>query len=318
MPEPTLEEQLGELWAAGDRVSCLQLLRGAELALPVTEAAAEGREPAAWATVAGPDRTWVLAFTSVEAMVEATGGAATRARVLGFAELAAGWPDPRWGLAVDPGRRTPFSLESGALARLAAPTLVEDRLREPDTLPTLVQRPISADELFELINTRSGRVSGYVHNLHDAAHLSTPEALLGAVGLRDRAGELLAEDGTLLVLRWPVLEPEAHRTPLGGTDDERRDAVGGWVVEEEPFTGLGFTADVDSLVREYRVHGLLLPHAAEVWEMAPDGTERRRAQWDGDAGRWLWAVRVDPDAAPEGPTPDGPAPDGTAPEGGAP
>lgn len=295
MPARTLEEQLAALSAAGDRVSCLQLLRGAELALPITEAAAEGREPPAWATVPGPDRTWVLAFTSVEAMVEATGGAATRARVLGFAELAAGWPDPRWGLAVDPGRPTPFALESGALARLAAPTLVEDRLREPGTLPTLVQQPISADELLELVSARSGRVSGYVHNLHDAAHLGTPAALLRAVGLGDRAGELVAGDGTLLVLRWPVLEPESHRTPLGGTDDERRDAVGGWVVEEEPFVGLGFTADVDSLVREYRVHGLLLPHGAEVWEMAPDGSERRRARWDGDNGRWLWAVRVDQD-----------------------
>jgi hypothetical protein len=218
--------------------------------------------------------------------------------VLSFAELAAGWPDPRWGLAIDAGRPTPFFLESGTVARLAAPTLVEDRLREPDTLPPLVQQPITPDELFELISAAAGRVSGYVHHLHDAAHLSTPTALLDAVGLAGRSDELLADDGTLLVLRWPVLEPELYRTPLGGTDDERRDAVHGWVVEEEPFPGTGFVPVVDSVIREYRVHGVLLPHGAEVWEMAPDGGERRRARWDGDTGRWLWAVRVAPgDAA---------------------
>ena len=292
MPAVTLEQQLAALSAAGDQVTCLQLLRGAEFALPITEAAAEGRELPAWTTAPGPDRTWLLAYTSVEAMTGASRGAVTRARVLGFAELAAGWPDPRWGLAVDAGRPTPFFLESGTVARLAAPTLVEDRLREPDALPPLVQQPLTADELLELISTAGSRVSGYVHNLHDAAHLSTPAALLDAVGLVDRTDELLAPDGTLLVLRWPVLEPELYRTPLGGTDEERRDAVHGWVVEEEPFTGTGFVPHPDSVVREYRVHGVLLPHGAEVWELAPDGGERRRARWDADAGRWLWAVRV--------------------------
>jgi len=292
VPEPGLEDAVAALTAAGDRAGCLQLLRGAELALPISEAAAEGREPPAWATAPGPDRTWLLAYTSVEAMTAASGGAVTRARVLSFAELAAGWPDPRWGLAVDAGRPTPLFLESGAVARLAAPTLVEDRLREPGTLPPLVQLPISTDELFELITSSGGRVSGYVHNLQDAGHLSTPAALLDALGQADRAAELVGEDGALLVLRWPVLEPELYRTPHGGTDEERRDAVGGWVVEEAPFPGLGFVPNPDSVIREYRVHGVVLPHGAEVWEMAPDGGERRRARWDADTGRWLWAVRV--------------------------
>jgi hypothetical protein len=289
----SLEQQLAELTAAGDRVGCLQLLRGAELALPISAAAAAGQEPPAWATTQGPDRTWLLAFTSVEAMQAASGGAATHARVLSLAELAAGWPDPRWGLAVDPGRPTPFFLEAGTVARLAAPTLVEDRSREPGTLPALVQKPISADELFDLVTEERTRVSGYVHNQLDAGHLATPRALLEGAGLADRADELLTEEGSVLVLRWPVLDPEVYRTPLGGVDEESRDAVAGWVVEEPPFRGTGFTAAVDQAVREYRVHGALLPHGAEVWELGADGSERCRARLDADRGRWLWAVRAD-------------------------
>ncbi len=66
-----------------------------------------------------------------------------------------------------------------------------------------------------------------------------------------------------------------------------RDAVADWVVEEPPFVGLGFTPDPDSVVREYRVSGVELPHGAEVWELDDDGAEHRRAVLDGDVRAWV-------------------------------
>ncbi|SDF97609.1 SseB family protein [Klenkia brasiliensis] len=274
---------------AGDTAACLALLRTAELALPLSPGAAAGTEPPAWPTAVADGRTWLLAYTSVDRMGELTGGQVRHCRAVTFTELAAGWPDTRWGLAVDPGAAHPFLLESGTVARLAAPTLVEDALAEPDRLPPVVQQVLSPAEVAGRLADGDGRVSGYVQHARDTAHVGAPTALLDAVGRAHEADELLSGTGSVTVLRWAVVGRELYRTPLGGTDDERCAAVAGWVVEEPPFTGTGF-ASPDSLVREYRVQGLLLPHGAQLLELEPDGTERRRALWDGLRETWVLVV----------------------------
>lgn len=272
--------------AAGDTAGCLALLRTAELALPITAAAHAGTEPAAWPTAEAEGRTWVLSFTSVARMHELTGGEATHCRAVSFPELAAGWPDTRWGLAVDAGAEHPFFLESGTVARLAAPTLVQDAEVEPDRLPPVVQQVLSPADVADRLGADEGRVSGYVHHARDTAHLGAPTAVLDAVGRGHETDDLLSGTGSITLLRWAVVGRELYRTPLGGTDEERRDAVAGWVVEEPPFTGTGF-ASPDSVVREYRVQGLPLPHGAQMFELEPDGTERRRAVWDGLRETWV-------------------------------
>ena len=46
--------------------------------------------------------------------------------------------------------------------------------------------------------------------------------------------------------------------------------MGGWVVEEPPFSGLGLGRNVDRVVREYKVDGVGLPHGARaVGDRAP-------------------------------------------------
>ena len=274
---------------AGDTARCLALLRSGDLALPITPAAAAGDEPAAWATAQAQGVTWVLAYSSVERMQQCTRGEATHARVAPFLELAAGWPDTRFGLAVDAGAEHPFFLESGTVARLAAPTLAEDRAADPDALPAVVQQLLRPADVPVLLAASQARVSGYVHHASDVAHLGAPTALVDAVGRAAEEDELLSDTGSVTVLRWAVVGPELVRTPLGGVDEERRDAVAGWVVEEEPFTGTGW-AQPDSLVREYRVQGLLLPHGAELWELHPSGAQQARAVWDGV--REVWSLVV--------------------------
>ncbi|GAA2208137.1 hypothetical protein GCM10009850_035950 [Nonomuraea monospora] len=282
-PAGPFEERL---WAAhrdGRQALCLSLLRETELALPITAAAAEGTEAPAWATAAADGRTWLLAFTSVEAMRLASGGAATHCRVATLTELAAGWPDPRWGLAVNPGLRVSFLLEPGTVARLAVPTLVQDLRLAPGSGVPVVQKLLAAGDIPELLMTAEPRVSGYCHHALDVSHIATPAVLAAALG----GPGLLTGSGSLNILRWRPVGLELYRTPYGGTDEQGRDAVAGWVVEEPPFFGMGLAPSVDNVIREYKVNGVGLPHGAEIWELTHEGTEQRRAIYHGDLRRWL-------------------------------
>lgn len=288
LPVTPFEEQL---WAAhrdGHVALCLSLLRGADLALPISAAAAAGQETPAWATAAGPGRTWLLAYTSVEAMRLATGGTATHCRITSMTELAAGWPEPRWGLAVNAGLPVSFQLEPGTVARLAVPTLTQDLLLEPGSGVPVVQKLLATGELPDLLAASEPRVSGYCHHALDVSHIATPAVLAAALGRPD----LLSASGSLNILRWRPVGLGLYRTPYGGTDEEGRDAVAGWVVEEPPFVGMGLVPSPDNVIREYKVYGVGLPHGAEIWELTLAGTEHRRAVYHGDLRRWLLIGRA--------------------------
>ncbi|MEV4172961.1 SseB family protein [Nonomuraea sp. NPDC049709] len=282
-PAGPFEERLWAAYRDGQRALCLSLLREADLALPITAAAAEGREAPAWATAADAGRTWVLAYTSVEAMRLSTGGAATHCRVGSMAELAAGWPDPRWGLAVNPGLPVAFMLEPGTLARLAVPTMAQDLLLEPGSGVPVVQKLLAPGDIPGLLAAAEPRVSGYCHHALDVSHIATPAVLAAALGRPD----LLTGSGSLNILRWRPVGLGLYRTPYGGTDEEGRAAVAGWVVEEPPFVGMGLVPSVDNVIREYKVYGVGLPHGSEIWELTVEGTEHRKAIYHGDLRRWL-------------------------------
>ena len=284
-PASPFEQRLAEACRAGETAAGLALLRAAQLALPVP---ATG--PPAWPTVPAGGTTWLLAFTSVDAMATATGGAGP-CRVVTLAELAAGWPDPRWRLAVNPGLPAHVELESGTVARLVAPGLVEERPADPAAPPPALQKVLPPAEVADLLGG-SRRVSGYVHRLLDVADAGTPDALLDALGDSGRRAELVSPTGSLTVLRWLAVGPRLYPVPYGGTDEERMAAVAGWVVEEPPFAGLGFGRNPDRTVREYRVDGVRLPHGAQLWEVAADGSERRRSVLDGDRATAWSAYRA--------------------------
>ncbi|GAA2299918.1 hypothetical protein GCM10010149_56120 [Nonomuraea roseoviolacea subsp. roseoviolacea] len=286
-PATPFEERLLAAREDGQEALCLSLLRDADLALPITAAAADGTATAAWATAADSERTWLLAYTSVEAMRLATGGVATHCRISSLPELAAGWPDPRWGLAVNPGLPTAFLLEPGTVARLAVPTLTQDLLLDPGAGVPVVQKLLSPADAHDLLTGGEPRVSGYCHHALDVSHIATPALLAEALG---QPG-MVTEDGSLIILRWRPVGLNLYRTPYGGIDDESMSAVAGWVVEEPPFIGMGLVPSPDHLIREYKVYGVGLPHGAEIWELTLEGTERRRAMYHGDLRRWLLVGR---------------------------
>jgi hypothetical protein len=278
-PATGFETLLERAYAAGDVTACLALLRGSEFALPM----ADDGGPA-WATLDADGTTWLLAYTSVEAMRTAAAG--RDCRVATLPALAAAWPDPRWGLAVNAGLAVHLELAAGTVARLAVPGLAETLAAEPGTPPPVLQKVLSEREFGELVRGRR-RVSGYVHPLVDVAGAATAEELLDALG--EPAGPRSAA-GSVVVLRWPVVGPALYRSPYGGTDDERAAAVAGWVVEEPPFGGLGLGRNPGRVVREYKVDGVGLPAGAELWEVGADGAERRRAELDAVPDPW-WSFR---------------------------
>lgn len=294
-PASAFEQRLGEAFLADDMLTCLVLLRGAEYALPITAAAAAGDEPPAWTTVRDGELTWLLAYTSVEAMQAATQDRFRHCRVSTLVELAAGWPDQRWGLAVNAGLSVHLELESGTVARLAVPGLAENKVAYPDALPPVMQKLLTPRDIADYLTGPKLRVSGYVHQLLDVAHIATPSVLVEALGESDRQHELITNEGSVNMLRWTAIGSQLYRTPYGGTDEETMAAVSGWVIEEPPFVGLGLARNVDQVIREYKVDGVALPYGTEIWELGADGQEHRRAILDADQGMWLLVASMPPD-----------------------
>ena len=280
-------------WAAaaltGDDAARLALLRGADLVLPLPP---DGGP--AWVTLPVGDRSWVPAWTSLEAMRGALAGTPaqewTRApRVASLLDLAVGWADPRLGLAVDLATEHPLFLEPGALARLTVPDLADELAAVPGTV-AVVQQLVPLRALDPLLSGRHTRVSGYVQATADLAHIGAPTVLLAAVGRSAEERDLVTADGSVHLLRWPVIGPELYPVARGGVDEDGRDAVAGWLVEEPPFGGLGFSPGRQVPVREYRVDGVALPHRTGLYELDVHGREVCRARYDAVRGLWQLVV----------------------------
>jgi len=285
-PASPLEAALGEAITADDGNPVLALLRSSELVVPITKAAFDGAEPPEWVTYTDPQGvTRIIAYTSVELMQASSAGRFTHGRITTFPGLAAGWPDNLWGLAINPASPIAVTLDAATLGRWSALTLAEQKQVYPDAPTPIMQKLIRINELFDIFTEPVRRVSGYVHALGDVLDVPTPGALINALGMAD-PGEFVFANGSINLLRWRALASDLYRIPFGGRDARQCDAVDGWVVEEEPFIGLGFVPQPDSTVVEYKVSALDLPHGAEVWELDERGEEHRRAIYSADTSRW--------------------------------
>lgn len=292
-PANPFEERLLQASTAGDAGAAAELLHGAQLCLPLTTAASVGDEAPAWPTVSAADRTWVIAYTSVASMHIGSDGALEHARTSSLPELAAGWPDHSWGLVINPGLPAQVTLDAAALARLAAPSLLEDRDAEPTARTPMMQKLLRHADVHQTLQFGAARVSGYCHQLVDVAHIAAPEILVAALGRKEEMAALLTDQGSVNVLRWPAVGLELYRNVFGGIDEASRAAVNGWLIEEPPFVGLGFAPSADPVIREYKVDGVGLPHGAQICELTAVGTTEPRAVFDVDLGQWLLIVPSD-------------------------
>ncbi|WP_433463063.1 SseB family protein [Spirillospora sp. CA-128828] len=115
----TLETALTEARERGDQHGYLELLARAVLYLP-TPGDPEGGEHQ-FATAQFGGGTFVLAFTSPEAMDRSLQGQAVHHRQGSLAELSRHWPHPEWQLAVNPGLPSAGYLDANALLEPEAP-----------------------------------------------------------------------------------------------------------------------------------------------------------------------------------------------------
>ncbi|WP_346047372.1 SseB family protein, partial [Actinomadura chokoriensis] len=108
-----LETALTDARESGDQHGYLEILARATLYLPSPgEPTAAGHQ---FATAQFGDGTFVLAFTSPEAMDRSLQGQAVHHREASLAELARHWPHPEWQLAVNPGLPSACYLDAKAL-----------------------------------------------------------------------------------------------------------------------------------------------------------------------------------------------------------
>ncbi|MBL6276755.1 hypothetical protein JMF97_11345 [Micromonospora fiedleri] len=102
-PATEAEAALRDALRSSDQQLYFRILSSIELLLPIAASAVAGSAPVGWGTWTTGGRTHVLAFTSVEAMRACLGEHGGAARRTGYAELATGWPNHEWWLAVNPG-----------------------------------------------------------------------------------------------------------------------------------------------------------------------------------------------------------------------
>ncbi|MFG2054017.1 SseB family protein [Micromonospora sp. NPDC048930] len=103
--EPATEAEVAmrDALRAQDQQLYFRILARVDLLLPVAGPTPAGQAPGGWGTWTTGGRTHVLAFTSVTAMRACLGEKAGGTRRVPYADLAAGWPDHEWWLAVNPG-----------------------------------------------------------------------------------------------------------------------------------------------------------------------------------------------------------------------
>ncbi|MFB4301916.1 SseB family protein [Actinomadura sp. NTSP31] len=138
-----LQAALIEARERGDQQAYLRLLARATLYLPASgDPTAENR----FATAQFGDGTFVLAFTSPEAMNRSLQGQAVQHREASLSHLSRHWPHPEWQLAIDPGLPSASYLDAHALFEPVAP--------EPPA------RPAVPDPADVRVAGRSTRTSG--------------------------------------------------------------------------------------------------------------------------------------------------------------
>ncbi len=179
-PANEVEEQLFAALAADDRRRYFQILATAPLYLPAPPpASVRSDDPAAmpyftWNVL---DGTYLLAFTSVQAMTAALGPGVQWYSETDYAQLSGNWPAPAWRLAVNPGQPIDAWLPVDMLAAAARGTVA---------VPTVAEMLESAEVRGDPDRKAAiGAVDGYLTVLLradvylPAAAPTTPDALAG-------------------------------------------------------------------------------------------------------------------------------------------
>jgi hypothetical protein len=128
-PDNEIERILGEAIGAGDAERYTRLLAGAPLYLPAFPDSPDGQR---LVTHVRDGRTYVVVYTSPEALWRAADGRIAGWRMTGLVEVVAGRPDPAWGVTVSPTTPIGTYLDPDALREMFAVIGPDDLFRPAD------------------------------------------------------------------------------------------------------------------------------------------------------------------------------------------
>lgn len=154
---------------------------------------------------------------------------------------------------------------------VSGPVPAEDP--ETDPVPTVMQKVIPPEQVGFYLDKGYDWVAGYVHRWQDAAELETVPEIVRNLGLAYEGSPFSVTDDAVHVLRWTAYRSELYQVPAAGP--------------AEPGPADGPDHPRPPRIPEYRIDSIRLPHQAEMWRIAADGSHRFMAVYDADEQRWL-------------------------------
>lgn len=112
-PDEQLLHMLHDAVRRGDRAALLDALLNASVVMPAEPDSDD------WAVATIEAGTWVVVFSSVQAMYAIPDGAAQHFKVWPVIDLLNAWPDPGWALLIDGSLPTEVLLKPSTIAELA-------------------------------------------------------------------------------------------------------------------------------------------------------------------------------------------------------
>ena len=236
---------------------------------------------------------------------------------LRFVQLIGAWPDETVSFAVNPGSPVGATLPGSQIVALATWAADVGLREEPsadvvvaakkyESTPvlgvagaptsgaeraTVMQRTVPHSQVPFYLERGYDRVAGFVNRANEVKHLTSPTMLYRALGLTYSGSPFSDDDAEVHVVRWVAHRADLYRLPYGGQHEAAMRAMQGWVIERAPFRGNGFAPSDTDVVAEFKVDSVRLPHGAQMWRLAKDGTETLVATFDADATRWTPTAR---------------------------
>ncbi|WP_242906130.1 TY-Chap domain-containing protein [Actinomadura terrae] len=300
----SLKTALSEACEQGDQRRYLEILADAVLYLPALGGPEDDRR---FATARFGEGTFVLAFTSPEAMDRSLQGQAVRHRRVSLAELAGGWPHPSWRLAVDPGLPSASYLDANAIS-------------DPGGGVAFAQVPAPR-------SSAEGRAAGrsWLRRRRSRARVPEPEAAASDAPPRPTENDHgpLAADGEVVIVQKVLRDEHVRHYLEGGYDlvagrvhrlrDVRELTTPealvrglGLLYEGSPFApsaerifvirwaavcpslfrGSAYAPGGATAIPEFTIESQRLPHGAELLRIEASGTASPVAVYDADLRRW--------------------------------
>ena len=295
----------------------LSTLLLARVILPVpvgTPTNARPRDPNfPWQIEFADGQRFIAVFTSPERLAEHTQTRYLSSVSLKFVQLIGAWPDEEVAFAINPGSPVGATLPGSQIIALAswatevglrdepsADVVVAAKKNESTPVTgvagapangadraTVMQRTVPHTQVPYYLERGYDRVSGFVNRASEVAHLNAPRNLYRSLGLVYPGSPFAEDDAEVYVVRWVAHRSDLYRLPYGGQHEAGMRAMQGWVIERAPFRGNGFAPGEIDVVAEFKVDSVRLPHGAQMWRLAKDGSETLVATFDADTTRWI-------------------------------